>query len=103
MVFPLYELIDKIERAKILLEIDILEPDEVDRAKQILLRDGFVAVRNVLVGAQLERIQKAADALSKKLSIKIPNGLVTVATIAIRLATKFIILNGASWLICRPF
>ena len=55
-----------------MLEIDILEPDEVDRAKQILLRDGFVAVRNVLVGAQLERIQKAANCVIKEIVDKDP-------------------------------
>jgi ectoine hydroxylase-related dioxygenase (phytanoyl-CoA dioxygenase family) len=43
------------------LEIEVLGADEVDRAAKILLRDGFVAIGDALVGEQLERTQAAAD------------------------------------------
>ena len=36
-----------------MLEIEMLKADEVDRAAKIFLRDGFVAVRDVLHGEQL--------------------------------------------------
>ena len=44
-----------------MLEVEMLETDEVERAAKIFLRDGFVAVKNVLVGKQLRRTQEAAD------------------------------------------
>ena len=44
-----------------MLEIEILEPIEIEKAKNTVLRDGFVAIRDVLVGDQLDRIRKAAD------------------------------------------
>ncbi len=44
-----------------MLEVEMLEPEEVERAAKIFLRDGFVAVKNVLVGEQLRRTQEAAN------------------------------------------
>ena len=44
-----------------MLEIEILEPIEIEKAKNTVLRDGFVAIRDVLVGDQLDRIRMAAD------------------------------------------
>ena len=32
-----------------MLEVEMLEPEEVERAAKIFLQDGFVAVKNVLV------------------------------------------------------
>ena len=43
-----------------MLEIEILEPDEIERAARIFLRDGFVAVNDVIVGEQLQATQAAA-------------------------------------------
>jgi ectoine hydroxylase-related dioxygenase (phytanoyl-CoA dioxygenase family) len=43
-----------------MLEIEILNPSEIERAAKIFLRDGFVAIRDAIVGEQLRRIQAAA-------------------------------------------
>ena len=43
-----------------MLEIEILEAHETERAKKILLRDGLVAVKDILKGEKLKRIQNAA-------------------------------------------
>ncbi len=58
-----------------MLEIEILEPNEVEKAKKILLRDGFVAVRNVLSGEKLNRIQCAADRVISNIIEKDPDGI----------------------------
>ena len=44
-----------------MLEIEILEAHETERAKKVLLRDGFVAIKDILKGQKLKRIQDAAD------------------------------------------
>ena len=41
--------------------LEILSPDDVDRAAELFHRDGFVVVRDALVPHQLERMQRAAD------------------------------------------
>ena len=43
-----------------MLNIEILDHNEVERAAQIFHRDGFVAVRNVLNSEQLENIREGA-------------------------------------------
>lgn len=43
-----------------MLEIELLQSCEVDRAAKILLRDGFVAIKNLLQGEQLRNTQAAA-------------------------------------------
>ena len=43
-----------------MLEIEILEAHETERAKKVLLRDGFVAIKDILKGQKLKRIQDAA-------------------------------------------
>ena len=40
-----------------MLEIEILEAHETERAKKVLLRDGFVAIKDILNGQKLKRIQ----------------------------------------------
>lgn len=42
-------------------DLEIVDPDQIDRATELFHRDGFVVVRNALTGARLEAIQRAAD------------------------------------------
>ncbi len=42
-------------------DLELVEPDQVDRAAELFHRDGFVAVVNALTGAKLEALQLATD------------------------------------------
>jgi len=41
--------------------LEVLDPTEVERAAQLFHRDGFVVVRDAIVGEQLERLRRACD------------------------------------------
>jgi len=43
-----------------MLEIEVIEPDDIERAAKVFLRDGFVAIANAIQGDPLQRIQAAA-------------------------------------------
>tara|TARA_B100000579_G_scaffold304887_1_gene254719 strand:- start:116 stop:886 length:771 start_codon:yes stop_codon:yes gene_type:complete len=55
-----------------MLDIEILESHETDRAAKIFLRDGFVAVKNVLEGDQFKRTKKASDKVIQEIIDKDP-------------------------------
>ena len=44
-----------------MLEIEMLESHEIHRAAKIFLRDGFVAVKDVLVGDQFNQTKNASN------------------------------------------
>ncbi len=41
--------------------LEVVSPDEVDKATQLFYRDGFVAVRDVLTPSQLDYIRGGCD------------------------------------------
>ncbi len=47
--------------------MEVLDPNEVDRAAQLLHRDGFAVVRDVLSPAHLERLRDAATVVIEQL------------------------------------
>lgn len=55
-----------------MLEIEMLEADEVDRAAKIFLRDGFVAIKDVLQGEQLHKTQAAATRVIEEIMAEDP-------------------------------
>ena len=55
-----------------MLDIEILESHETDRAAKIFLRDGFVAVKNVLKGDQFKRTKKASEKVIQEIIDKDP-------------------------------
>ena len=55
-----------------MLDIEMLEHYETDRAAKIFLRDGFVAVRNVLVGDQFNQTKNASEKVIQQIIDKDP-------------------------------
>lgn len=55
-----------------MLEIEILDAGEVDRAAKIFLRDGFVAIKDAVQGEQLPSIQAAAARVIEEMIAKDP-------------------------------
>ena len=53
-----------------MLDIEMLEHYETDRAAKIFLRDGFVAVRNVLVGDQFNQTKTNSHQISSQKQLK---------------------------------
>ena len=56
--------------------LDVVRPDEVERATEIFLRDGFVAVADALDIDQLQRLRTAADEVIATLVEADPDGAV---------------------------
>lgn len=54
--------------------LEVVTPDEVERAAALFHRDGFVAVRDCIPGAQLERLRRAAAAAIRILVDADPDG-----------------------------
>ncbi|HEY5107688.1 MAG TPA: phytanoyl-CoA dioxygenase family protein [Caulobacteraceae bacterium] len=51
---------DRLSRDNGIIGLEILSPDETERAARVFLRDGFVVVRDVLINEQLERFRDAS-------------------------------------------
>ena len=51
-----------------ILGLEVVAPDEVERAAALFHRDGFVAVRDVLPADQLERLRVAAAEVIEQVS-----------------------------------
>ncbi|MEM7272450.1 MAG: phytanoyl-CoA dioxygenase family protein [Actinomycetota bacterium] len=56
--------------------LEVLEPDEVDRAAELFHRDGFVAIRNALAPDHLAALRLAADEVVTSLKQADPEGSV---------------------------
>lgn len=56
--------------------LEVLAPDEVERAAEVFHRDGFVAVRDAIVPDQLDRLRAAADEIIGILHAVDPDGSV---------------------------
>ncbi len=56
--------------------LDVVAPDEVERATTLFHRDGFVAVRDALDANQLHNLRNAADEVVAKLAEADPDGAV---------------------------
>jgi hypothetical protein len=44
-----------------LAALEVLEPQEIEKAKDIFYRDGFVVIQNALTGDQLAALQNGCD------------------------------------------
>jgi ectoine hydroxylase-related dioxygenase (phytanoyl-CoA dioxygenase family) len=56
--------------------LEVVSPDEVERAAALFHRDGFVAVRDALTPEQLERLRNAATEVIEQLVAADPDGAV---------------------------
>ncbi len=55
--------------------LEILEPDEIERATRIFHRDGFVVVRDVLDAAQIDTLRAAVESVAAEIVALDPDGL----------------------------
>ena len=59
--------------------LEVCGPHEIERAVRIFLRDGFVAVRDVMTAKQLARIQNASASVVSQRVAQTPNGVTYAA------------------------
>ena len=61
---------ESLEARSGLAGLEVLEPDEIERAKRIFYRDGFVVVRNALTRDQLEFLRGGCDRVMRDILAK---------------------------------
>lgn len=61
------DLAERLEQTNGLAGLEVLDPAEVERAKAIFYRDGFVVVRDALDAEQLESLRAACDRVAREI------------------------------------
>ncbi|MGH1488962.1 MAG: phytanoyl-CoA dioxygenase family protein [Acidimicrobiales bacterium] len=55
-------------------DLELVDPDQIERAAELFHRDGFVAVRNALTGDKLKRLQMATSRVVDEILAADPDG-----------------------------